>query len=83
MNAAIGSEKFFQTIGTDAAPTMDKNGHKSVKLLDGKYTNGSAPVKPDDPAPSTGDNAAIWLIAAVVSAACAVITGKKKYARER
>lgn len=83
MNAALGSEKFFQTIGTDAAPTMDKNGHKSVKLLDGKYTNGSAPVKPDDPAPSTGDNAAIWLIAAVVSAACAVITGKKKYARER
>ena len=82
MNAAIGSEKFFQTIGTDVAPTMDKNGHKSVKLLDGKYTNGSAPVKPDDPAPSTGDNAAIWLIAAVVSAACAVITGKKKYARE-
>lgn len=86
MNTALGGNVFFQTIGTDAAPTMAA-GHGEVKLIDGKYTNGSttAPVEtdPTDPSPSTGDGAAVFAALALMSAVGgAVVIGKEKYMAE-
>lgn len=85
MNTLLGGEFFFQTIGTDAAPTMDKT-HKSVKLVNGKYTNesgttpgGNDPVKPT--APATGDSTSVYIIVtvlAIMTMITAIITGKKK-----
>lgn len=85
MNTLLGGEFFFQTIGTDAAPTMDKT-HKSVKLVNGKYTNesgttpgGNDPVKPT--APATGDSTSVYIIItvlAIMTMITAIITGKKK-----
>lgn len=80
MNTLLGGEFFFQTIGTDAAPTMDKT-HKSVKLVNGKYTNesGTTPVTPT--APATGDSTPVYIIAAVlaiITMITVIVTGKKK-----
>lgn len=80
MNTLLGGEFFFQTIGTDAAPTMDKT-HKSVKLVNGKYTNesGTTPVTPT--APATGDSTSVYIIVtvlAIMTMITAIITGKKK-----
>ena len=80
MNTLLGGEFFFQTIGTNAAPTTDKS-QKSVKLVNGKYTNesGTTPVTPT--APATGDGTPVYIIAAVLAIMTmitAIITGKKK-----
>ncbi len=80
MNTLLGGEFFFQTIGTDAAPTTDKS-QKSVKLVNGKYTNesGTTPVTPT--APATGDSTPVYIIAAVlaiITMITVIVTGKKK-----
>lgn len=85
MNTLLGGEFFFQTIGTDAAPTTDKS-QKSVKLVNGKYTNeivttpgGNDPVTPT--APATGDSTPVYIIAAVLAIMTmitVIVTGKKK-----
>ena len=85
MNTLLGGEFFFQAIGTDAAPTTDKS-HKSVKLVNGKYTNesgttpgGNDPVTPT--APATGDSTPVYIIAAVlaiITMITVIVTGKKK-----
>lgn len=85
MNTLLGGEFFFQTIGTDAAPTTDKS-QKSVKLVNGKYTNeivttpgGNDPVTPT--APATGDSTPVYIIAAVLAImtmVTVIVTGKKK-----
>lgn len=80
MNTLLGGEFFFQAIGTDAAPTTDKS-HKSVKLVNGKYTNesGTTPVTPT--APATGDNTPVYIIVAVLAIMTmitVIFTGKKK-----
>lgn len=85
MNTLLGGEFFFQAIGTDAAPTTDKS-HKSVKLVNGKYTNesgtnpgGNTPTQPT--APATGDSTPVYIIAAVLAIMTmitVIVTGKKK-----
>ncbi|MDY3784388.1 MAG: hypothetical protein SOZ78_01090 [Eubacteriales bacterium] len=80
MNTLLGGEFFFQTIGTNAAPTTDKS-QKSVKLVNGKYTNesGTTPVTPT--APATGDGTPVYIIAAVLAIMTmitVIVTGKKK-----
>ena len=85
MNTLLGGEFFFQAIGTDAAPTTDKS-HKSVKLVNGKYTNesgttpgGNTPTQPT--APATGDNTPVYIIVAVLAIMTmitVIVTGKKK-----
>lgn len=80
MNKLLGGEFFFQTIGTNAAPTTDKS-QKSVKLVNGKYTNesGTTPVTPT--APATGDGTPVYIIAAVLAIMTmitVIVTGKKK-----
>lgn len=80
MNKLLGGEFFFQTIGTNAAPTTDKS-QKSVKLVNGKYTNesGTTPVTPT--APATGDSTPVYIIAAVLAIMTmitVIVTGKKK-----
>lgn len=80
MNTLLGGEFFFQTIGTNAAPTTDKS-QKSVKLVNGKYTNesGTTPVTPT--APATGDSTPVYIIAAVLAIMTmitVIVTGKKK-----
>ena len=80
INTLLGGEFFFQTIGTNAAPTTDKS-QKSVKLVNGKYTNesGTTPVTPT--APATGDGTPVYIIAAVLAImtmVTVIVTGKKK-----
>ena len=80
MNTLLGGEFFFQTIGTNAAPTTDKS-QKSVKLVNGKYTNesGTTPVTPT--APATGDGTPVYIIAtvlAIMTMITVIVTGKKK-----
>lgn len=80
MNTLLGGEFFFQTIGTNAAPTTDKS-QKSVKLVNGKYTNesGTTPVTPT--APATGDGTPVYIIAtvlAIMTMITVIVKGKKK-----
>ena len=79
LNAAVGSEVFYQNIGSDEFPVADSS-HKSVKLVDGKYINEAAPDKPDNP--PTGDTAAAVAVCAVLmlGTAAVVAVGKKRIA---
>ena len=73
MNKAAGKTVFYQTIGTDAAPTPISTS-KVVLLVNGVYTN-TAPVAPK-PAP-TGDNVFAIVLALVAVSCGAVLTMKK------
>ena len=73
LNKAIGKTVFYQTIGTDKAPTTDSTS-KVVLLVNGAYTN-TAPVTPK-PAP-TGDSAVAIVLALIAVSCGAVLTMKK------
>ena len=73
LNKAAGKTVFYQTIGTDKAPTTS-SASKVVYLVNGAYTN-TAPVAPK-PAP-TGDNVFAIVLALVAVSCGAVLTMKK------
>jgi hypothetical protein len=73
LNKAIGKTVFYQTIGTDKAPTTDSTS-KVVLLVNGAYTN-TAPVTPK-PTP-TGDSAVAIVLALIAVSCGAALTMKK------
>lgn len=88
MNKLLGGEYFFQTIGTNGAPTMDK-AQKSVKFVNGKYTNDTATAPGGNPttptAPSTGDSTPVYIIVtvlAIMTMVTVIVTGKKRSKEE-
>ena len=73
LNKAAGKTVFYQTIGTDAAPSPISTS-KVVYLVDGAYTN-TAPAAPA-PAP-TGDSVVAIALALVAVSCGAILTMKK------
>ena len=73
LNKAAGKTVFYQTIGTDAAPSPISTS-KVVYIVDGAYTN-TAPAAPA-PAP-TGDSVVAIALALVAVSCGAILTMKK------
>ncbi len=78
LNQVAGEEIFFQTLGTDAAPTLD-NTHKSVILEGDVYKN---PAEAPE-TPPTGDNIALIAALAVVSVAAMLGMAYRASRKER
>ena len=73
LNQAAGKTVFYQTIGTDKAPTIDATS-KVVLLVNGAYTN----TAPEAPAPAPTGDSTVAIALALIAVCCgAVLTMKK------
>ena len=77
--------KDWEYISNGTAPTVAATFSKlsPVGLVSGKTSTGPAPTEPDNPSPSTGDNANIGLWAGILAVAAIGAVGTVVYGKKR